>query len=1023
MAIDTPSSGDIYGSGFISPDGTPYSLDDVRHGDWALMFYRWLEKKGYNISTPQGFDPDMDWSEGGPTMSANQSDAIRDELVQQGWIHVFTPDILSVWRYDFKTEEMIKRAFREGKINNEGMGAVKVVEQSTGISHSFDLSDIEESVFASRKFTVREASVDIKFLISPEGKFYSWSNVDIDHDIEIKKVSEFESMGEALAAGWTRGGNRGGNLYVSTNSGYDGILNSLKRIPKEYLQADELNMDIYNNYVSIPVIKNPILSLQRFLRNNELITTASSNKIEEPNSYQDTEGWVSRSGRFYPLDGALSHGQWVVNNYDWLTTAANAKLPPKKDLVKDVVNKGSDYVRNLLVSQGWIHVYNPTTISVKRLSSENSAVTDYILTSGNGYADNDVIEVYSLDDDEWTKKTFKQWKGEDDGFSAFSSRNVLASGGYKAWIKPDTKEVMAWRVGSAGGPHHVDRMPEDIAEDLDASDITDGNEKIEYAVSQGWIQVAIDGGYLYITAFDETDVENVINLIPTKLLMTVNDIITDVGNVQVDEGEDPLKAWKTRKGIRKRVASKFSKREASKDGFDINIEKRTIENENYREVLFTAPNVQLVVMSLKPGQEIGMETHKDGAQFIRVEKGTAKAVMNGEETKMMDGSSITVPAGVEHNVINTGDDDLKLYTIYAPPQHEDGAVFKTKEEADNMEKHSSTILSSRDAVKDTINYWDKAKNKDFSKYWRQLKKKKKKKASFSVRDAMEGNFKYSCLMIDFPEDISKKIIDWGKENIPDDSLYTDSKEFDYGRESQTHVTVCFGIGPKVKLDDIKKEIDLKPLKVTLDKISKFDTDKNFDVIKIEVNSDDLNKMNKEIRDKIGDPGNTFPDYKPHLTIAYVKKGSADDLVGSDEFDGQEVELDLYNYSHPDGEEKYTAKKEANVQLSHREAKLGDFGRNKRWKANLSIYDIIKKYETNPENYQNVSYKIFKRIMRNVDGYKFLLKEKKERLKKMAQEFCDLKDKKFKNRKEFEAAFNVLFEKLYKFADKNKIWIG
>jgi len=116
-------------------------------------------------------------------------------------------------------------------------------------------------------------------------------------------------------------------------------------------------------------------------------------------------------------------------------------------------------------------------------------------------------------------------------------------------------------------------------------------------------------------------------------------------------------------------------------------------------------------------------------------------------------------------------------------------------------------------------------------------------------------------------------------------------------------------------------------------------------------------------------------------------------------------------------------KTSSVQLSYREASLGDFGKNKRWKANLSVYDIIKRYEINPENYQNVSYKIFKRITRSADGFKFLLKDKKEKLKAIAQEFCDLKDKEFKNRKEFEAAFNMLFEKLYKFCDKNQIWVG
>jgi mannose-6-phosphate isomerase-like protein (cupin superfamily) len=120
-------------------------------------------------------------------------------------------------------------------------------------------------------------------------------------------------------------------------------------------------------------------------------------------------------------------------------------------------------------------------------------------------------------------------------------------------------------------------------------------------------------------------------------------------------------------------------------GFVTNIEKDTLENENFRKVLYTAKNMQLVVMSLKVGEEIGLETHPEHDQFIRVDKGSAKAILNGEESELVDGSCVIIPAGVEHNIINTGGDMLKLYTIYTPPEHADGTVHTTKAEADAAE--------------------------------------------------------------------------------------------------------------------------------------------------------------------------------------------------------------------------------------------------------------------------------------------------------------------------------------------------
>ena len=122
-------------------------------------------------------------------------------------------------------------------------------------------------------------------------------------------------------------------------------------------------------------------------------------------------------------------------------------------------------------------------------------------------------------------------------------------------------------------------------------------------------------------------------------------------------------------------------------GYVINIEEKTVDNNFFREVLFTAQRVQLVVMSLRPGEEIGLETHDDGDQFIRVEAGKGIAILDGEEHDLEDGSAVVIPAGVQHNIINNSPQQtLKLYTIYSPPEHPDGTVNKDKAEALAYEK-------------------------------------------------------------------------------------------------------------------------------------------------------------------------------------------------------------------------------------------------------------------------------------------------------------------------------------------------
>jgi len=120
-------------------------------------------------------------------------------------------------------------------------------------------------------------------------------------------------------------------------------------------------------------------------------------------------------------------------------------------------------------------------------------------------------------------------------------------------------------------------------------------------------------------------------------------------------------------------------------GYITNIEKESLENTNFRKVLFTDERLQLVVMSLKPEEEIGSETHQLD-QFIRVEKGAGKAIIDGVENEIKEGTVVIVPSGAEHNIINTSTvNELKLYTLYTPPNHKDGTVHKTKEDAEKDE--------------------------------------------------------------------------------------------------------------------------------------------------------------------------------------------------------------------------------------------------------------------------------------------------------------------------------------------------
>lgn len=124
-------------------------------------------------------------------------------------------------------------------------------------------------------------------------------------------------------------------------------------------------------------------------------------------------------------------------------------------------------------------------------------------------------------------------------------------------------------------------------------------------------------------------------------------------------------------------------------GFVTNIEVLTLENEDFRRVLYTAEHCQLVIMSIPQGEDIGEEVH-DVDQFIRIERGEGQSILDGVERDLTDGSAVVIPAGVRHNIRNTSTTEaLKLYSIYAPPHHEDAIVHHTKQEAERDEEHFS----------------------------------------------------------------------------------------------------------------------------------------------------------------------------------------------------------------------------------------------------------------------------------------------------------------------------------------------
>jgi len=137
----------------------------------------------------------------------------------------------------------------------------------------------------------------------------------------------------------------------------------------------------------------------------------------------------------------------------------------------------------------------------------------------------------------------------------------------------------------------------------------------------------------------------------------------------------------------------FNVKKQEQKGFTSNIENDTLKNDNFRKVLYTSKHMQLVLMSLKPGEDIGKETHTNVDQFFRFEAGNGKCIVNENEYLVNNGDVLIVPCGSTHNIINIGKSDLKIYTIYTPPNHKDGITFGTKSEASNSKEKFDGITT------------------------------------------------------------------------------------------------------------------------------------------------------------------------------------------------------------------------------------------------------------------------------------------------------------------------------------------
>lgn len=169
--------------------------------------------------------------------------------------------------------------------------------------------------------------------------------------------------------------------------------------------------------------------------------------------------------------------------------------------------------------------------------------------------------------------------------------------------------------------------------------------------------------------------------------------------------------------------------------------------------------------------------------------------------------------------------------------------------------------------------------------------------------AFGDTHEWGCLMLEAPEDLAAEVRAWGEKSVPEGDLFLgDEDDGGYGRENQVHATVSYGIDPSVTPDALRDVLLEQgvPVELRLGKVSKFSKPEDgYDVIKIEVDSPHLHRLHEAIEKAVGTPGNTYPDYKPHMTVAYVKPGSCDHLIGQEPFAGRELRLGRFDYGRPE----------------------------------------------------------------------------------------------------------------------------
>jgi mannose-6-phosphate isomerase-like protein (cupin superfamily) len=217
--------------------------------------------------------------------------------------------------------------------------------------------------------------------------------------------------------------------------------------------------------------------------------------------------------------------------------------------------------------------------------------------------------------------------------------------------------------------HELDHYAEEITESEEAG-VTEDQEEDKFTPEQKKaIEDFIDN---YQGEFEDDDIHE----------------LADELGVNVHEMEEYIYNMARDKGNEEPAEDETSPEEGStKKGFHDDIQEDTLENENYRKVLYTGKNLQLVLMTLKPGENIGLE-HHEADQFFRFEEGVGQCIINDEEYDVKDGDSVFVPGGAEHDIINTSDtEDLQLYTLYGPPNHKDGTIYQTKEAGEEAEKN------------------------------------------------------------------------------------------------------------------------------------------------------------------------------------------------------------------------------------------------------------------------------------------------------------------------------------------------